>query len=734
MMAFDEEGFLLGEPLELEEPLVVAQVQEGLQLRTAALTTGGKIAATTTVSAKKAKPPVTDKPAKAQTPQPSKGAASPATVTPKKSVKKSAKKSAKTAPVFITAIPGQLFTMVELLGEGESRGAGYNAYRGKDQRQALTEMTLGELRKRQMLPASNPLHIGAAGKYQMIPMTLDEGSNLLALDLNSKFTPALQDRLFSEYLLGRKHRKIEDYIKIAGKIPNADPSTAMSASVREWRAIADPKTGETFADKHKGANTATIKASSWLDALQLAAKLYQVYLSQGKDEAEAYRLAVTATSATPEVEKIMGPFKGADSSGQDKADKKPDATAIPPLPATPKPDSGKQTGEESAAEPVSSTNPSMSPALITNEAGQTGQEAAEALALNTVPTVMPLPANGAGQTGQEAAGALVLNAVPTVMPLSAVSEEAKREPEIGSRITPKTDTKAVRQNTRRGGGQAVGGHQETPDNGLTSGAVQADGGRYAYTETVVTGRKPHLPATPLPKAVPVPERNNRAVIPTEPLRRQAALAADANLEDLPDSGAAGQDGSGGVSADAAGGLGQAADARPSAVNNALPITPESLAIVSSLTERTVAATVQAAQVSKKLRLLAKKTQQAGKKLSANRLIDGLGRVSLTAVDEVALRLDGQVGIGGSVRPLAYAAHPAPTQLLGLPPVPSIEPVPPAPAAAPEPRQSLASNPPPAARTTVVLPDTGAGQDLPNAAIAHIVSGGIRARPAVNAYI
>jgi hypothetical protein len=304
-------------------------------------------------------------------------------------------------------------------------------------------------------------------------------------------------------------------------------------------------------------------------------------------------------------------------------------------------------------------------------------------------------------------------------------------PTVLNAKTPAPLTKATPQNAPRSS------RQETAGNRLTGGAVLTDGGHYAPTETPAVGRKPHPPAA-LPKAMSVPEHNNRTAtgkpVPSE-LLKVAALAADTNHEALPDNGTAGQDGASGFYNDTVGeALTQAPNTRPVQPHTALPIGSESLALDYPLDGRTVVATVQAAQVSKKLRLLAKKTQRAGKKVSANRLIDGLGRVSLTAVDEVALNLDGQLGIGGRVSPLASAAHPAPIRLLSMPPVPSIDPAPPAPAAAPEPRQSLASNPPPATRTTVVLPDTGAGQDLPNAAIAHIVSGGIRARPAVNAYI
>ncbi|ASF48298.1 hypothetical protein [Methylovulum psychrotolerans] len=842
MMAFDEEGFLLGEPLELGLlPGLSARVKQGLQMRQGAVATvGNPLSATLTPTGLR----VAD-----ASPLYNGLALTTLLGLPDTVTAQGVAKHRMAAAQVQTQAPaaGGAQTLLTLLEHGESGKDGYRSFnRGtikvaggkkpkykilakpKNDPRDVTTLTLREILAYQALPISNNQRIFAVGKYQMIPQTLAAGIAKLNLNLDSVFDGPLQDRLFTGYLAASKRPDIEDYIKGDSK----DAHAALLASAKEWRSIANPDTGRAYGSKAGDANKASIPSATWLAALDTAAQLYQHYRTQGLDEQQAYHLALMARSAEPR-DADAGEAEGSDSAaakpatagyrpvvGQTAIDGllsaviapalppfmtidemvgnaisgtasasgrvppaqlptalpkgapraeagmlpiqpstvlpetatlppaaqpstalpegAPEAATVPPAaqPSTALPDSTPEAAtlppaaQPSTALPDSTpeaaTQPSTTLPDSTPEAATVPPAAQPSTALPgstpeaaTVPPIQPPPAL------PEAANPVGLSvSVPTPPPMPIA-------PTVLNAKTPAPLTKATPQNAPRSS------RQETAGNRLTGGAVLADGGRYAPTETPAVGRKPNPPAA-LPKALSVPEHNNATAtvkpVPSEPLK-VAALAADTNHEALPDNGTAGQDGASGFYNDTVGeALTQAPNTRPAQPHTALPIGSENLALDYPLDGRTVVATVQAAQVSKKLRLLAKKTQQASKKPSANRLIDGLGRVSLTAVDEVALNLDGQVGIGGRVSPLASAAHSAPIRLLSMPPVPSIDPAPPAPAAAPEPRQSLASNPPPATRTTVVLPDTGAGQDLPNAAIAHIVSGGIRARPAVNAYI
>jgi hypothetical protein len=826
MMAFDEEGFLLGEPLELGIlPGLSARVKQGLQIRQGAVATvGNPLSATLTPTGLR----VADASPLYNGLALTTLLGLPDTVTAQGVAKH---RMAAQASAAVTE-PQTLLTLLE---HGESGKDGYRSFnRGtikvaggkkpkykilakpKNDPRDVTTLTLREILAYQALPISNSQRIFAVGKYQMIPQTLAAGIAKLNLNLDSVFDGPLQDRLFTGYLAASKRPDIEDYIKGDSK----DAHAALLASAKEWRSIANPDTGRAYGSKAGDANKASIPSATWLAALDTAAQLYQHYRTQGLDEQQAYHLALMARSAEPGdageaegsdsaaakpatsgyrpvvgqaaidgllsavITPALPPFMTIDEmvgnaisgtasasgrvppaqlptalpKGAPRAEASmlpiqpstvlPEAATVPPAaqPSTALPDSTPEAATVPPAAQPSTALPDSTPEAAavppaaqpstalpdsTPEAATVPPDAQPSTALPegtpeaaTVPPAAQ-PSTALPEGTPEAANPLGLSvSVPTPPPIPIA-------PTVLNAKTPAPLTKATPQNAPRSS------RQETVGNRLTGGAVLADGGHYAPTETPAVGRKPHPPAA-LPKAMSVPEHNNRTAtgkpVPSE-LLKVAALAADTNHEALPDNGTAGQDGASGFYNDTVGeALTQAPNTRPAQPHTALPIGAESLALDYPLDGRTVVATVQAAQVSKKLRLLAKKTQQAGKKLSANRLIDGLGRVSLTAVDEVALNLDGQVGIGGRVSPLAYATHPAPIRLLSMPPVPSIDPAPPAPAAAPEPRQSLASNPPPATRTTVVLPDTGAGQDLPNAAIAHIVSGGIRARPAVNAYI
>jgi hypothetical protein len=115
----------------------------------------------------------------------------------------------------------------DLMHIGESGATGYNAYnRGSypdgSGRQRMhppgpprdfSQFTVGEIQEMQHRRNDDPERVFALGKYQIIPATMDKAINELRLDPNQPFTPELQDRIFTEYLLVDKRPKIRNFVE-----------------------------------------------------------------------------------------------------------------------------------------------------------------------------------------------------------------------------------------------------------------------------------------------------------------------------------------------------------------------------------------------------------------------------------------------------------------------------------------------------------------------------------------
>ncbi|MFA5920110.1 MAG: hypothetical protein WC856_02315 [Methylococcaceae bacterium] len=182
----------------------------------------------------------------------------------------------------------------DLIRGGESGKENYNAYNrgtglGSNGHRDLTNMTLGEIQAAQALPKSDKGRLMAVGKYQMMPSTLKEGMAALKIGADEKFDEATQEKLFSEYLLGKKRPKIRDYI--TGK--SDDAQAAQIAGAQEWRSIADPRTGKTYADGGASGNKASITSDDWLKSMDMARNLYQENINLGLTQKEAYSKAVS---------------------------------------------------------------------------------------------------------------------------------------------------------------------------------------------------------------------------------------------------------------------------------------------------------------------------------------------------------------------------------------------------------------------------------------------------------
>jgi hypothetical protein len=196
--------------------------------------------------------------------------------------------------------------LLELMRQGESGAAGYNAYnrgtyvgsdgkehiRGADRAIDFSQLTLGQVQDLQHLGRRDPDRLFAVGKYQIIPTTMDGGARTLGLDRDQRFTPELQDRIFSEYLIVGKRPAVHDYI--VGK-EGASLHDAQKALAMEWASFGDPdKGGRSY---YGGANRASITLAQSSEALTQMRAEYQASIGKGMSPQDAWKMA---TSASPE--------------------------------------------------------------------------------------------------------------------------------------------------------------------------------------------------------------------------------------------------------------------------------------------------------------------------------------------------------------------------------------------------------------------------------------------------
>ena len=181
-----------------------------------------------------------------------------------------------------------------LMYKGESGAAGYNAYnRGTsngrivpaNQKIDFSELTLDEVQARQSLAAGNPNRVFAVGKYQIVPETMDMAVSRLKLDGSHRFTPELQDRIFSKYLIVHKQPAIHGYI--TGK-PGVTLEKAQYALACEWASFSDPHKGNLKSHYGQG-NHASISLKESAQALQAMRTEYAHQLEQGRSPKDAWK-------------------------------------------------------------------------------------------------------------------------------------------------------------------------------------------------------------------------------------------------------------------------------------------------------------------------------------------------------------------------------------------------------------------------------------------------------------
>ena len=187
-----------------------------------------------------------------------------------------------------------------LISSGEGGYGSYNRGRAGDANGAeidFSQMTVGEVMRRQDLPRNDPDRLFAVGKYQMIPGTFEEGVNALGIDRNARLTPELQERMFADYLIDEKRPQVRAYI--TGETSGAQGlEGAQLALAREFASVADPRTGRSVYDGDSAGNSASISAAEVGTALNQMRGQYQQNITSGMSPAEAYR-ALSGDPNTP---------------------------------------------------------------------------------------------------------------------------------------------------------------------------------------------------------------------------------------------------------------------------------------------------------------------------------------------------------------------------------------------------------------------------------------------------
>lgn len=102
----------------------------------------------------------------------------------------------------------------------------------------VIELTIEEIQKKQ-----KDRDLFAVGRYQLVPDTLNDAVEKLALDVNQKLDEEMQDKIFDEYLIKIKRPKIIAYLENDGSIEDA-----MYVSAMEWASIGVEK-GKRISDK-----------------------------------------------------------------------------------------------------------------------------------------------------------------------------------------------------------------------------------------------------------------------------------------------------------------------------------------------------------------------------------------------------------------------------------------------------------------------------------------------------
>lgn len=193
----------------------------------------------------------------------------------------------------------------DLMYRGESGAAGYNAFNrgtyvdagGRERIRPgepptdFSRLSVGALQDLQHLPRHDSDRVFAVGKYQIIPSTMDAAVARLGITRDTPFTPELQDRIFTDYLLREKQPAVRDYIM---GVPGVTREQAQLGLAREWASFGDPfKEGRSH---YGGANRAHITLEQSAHALDLMREAYARAEVQGLSRDSAWHAATAIES------------------------------------------------------------------------------------------------------------------------------------------------------------------------------------------------------------------------------------------------------------------------------------------------------------------------------------------------------------------------------------------------------------------------------------------------------
>lgn len=204
-----------------------------------------------------------------------------------------------TAPIAQTPAPSAAVqpqtgvgttALSNLIGSGEGDYNSYNRGVAGDSRTPinLSDMTIAEIMRRQDLPRNDPDRLFAVGKFQIIPGTMEETVRNLGLDTSQKFTPALQERMFADYLVDEKRPAVKAYITGQSN-GEAGLDRAQLALAQEFASVASPRTGRSYYDGDSGGNHSSITTTQVETALNQMRAQYQTNINNGQTPDAAYR-------------------------------------------------------------------------------------------------------------------------------------------------------------------------------------------------------------------------------------------------------------------------------------------------------------------------------------------------------------------------------------------------------------------------------------------------------------
>lgn len=175
-------------------------------------------------------------------------------------------------------------------------------------------ITLAEVMRQQALPRGHPERLFAVGRYQVIPDTMRAAVKALKLDINQPFTPALQDKIMTDFLI--KNRKNTYNYITSSKEPDANSLyAAILDMAKEFASVSNPTNqmnritaiaasikrgaldsirgdkGLSYYQAGKGGNKASISIDQVAKDLHIARERYQLAIKEGKSPNEAWAVA-----------------------------------------------------------------------------------------------------------------------------------------------------------------------------------------------------------------------------------------------------------------------------------------------------------------------------------------------------------------------------------------------------------------------------------------------------------